>query len=203
MQQKVQFIATVAHRPQLLILDEPFSGLDPVNAQVLQDLIVELREAGTAIIFSTHRMEQVETFCDDLVLVNGGRIALQGTVAEVYGRHRLAAYTLETTMPLDPTLLPADWELQADPRRPWVQTLRIQTPDVSPNEVLRHCLPLVGILKFEQQTLSLREIFVQTVAGTDPVSDSLPVAPARPLQTAPESPEPPDTSVAQPTPPRV
>jgi ABC-2 type transport system ATP-binding protein len=198
MQQKVQFIATVAHRPQLLILDEPFSGLDPVNAQVLQDLIMELRDAGTAIIFSTHRMEQVETFCDDLILVNGGRIALQGTVAEVYGQHRLAAYTLETTTPLDPAQLPTGWELQADPRRPWVQTLRTPTPDVSPNDVLRHCLGLTGILKFEQQTLSLREIFVQTVAGTLSANGSSRAAPATPPQTAPGTAESPDTSAEPP-----
>jgi ABC-2 type transport system ATP-binding protein len=91
MQQKVQFIATVLHEPKLLILDEPFSGLDPVNAEIIKNVINELHLQGTTIIFSTHRMEQVEEICDHIVLINKGRQILNGSVQEIrktYKQHR-------------------------------------------------------------------------------------------------------------------
>ena len=83
MQQKVQFIATVVHRPSLIILDEPFSGLDPINSQLIQDEIHLLRDQGASIIFSTHRMEQVEEICERIVLINRGRNVLEGNVTEI------------------------------------------------------------------------------------------------------------------------
>ena len=83
MQQKIQFIATVVHRPPLLILDEPFTGLDPINTAIIKDEITRLNREGTSIIFSTHRMEQVEEICDHIILVNQGKKILDGTVAEV------------------------------------------------------------------------------------------------------------------------
>ncbi|HOY12459.1 MAG TPA: ATP-binding cassette domain-containing protein [Saprospiraceae bacterium] len=83
MQQKVQFIATVLHKPGLLILDEPFSGLDPVNANLIKDEIYNLNKQGTTIIFSTHRMEQVEEICEEIVLVNKGKVILNGNVDQV------------------------------------------------------------------------------------------------------------------------
>lgn len=86
MSQKVQFIATVLHDPELLILDEPFSGLDPINSKLIEDEIFELSRRGKTIIFSTHRMEQVEEICSDIVLVNKGRVILQGGVKEL--KHR-------------------------------------------------------------------------------------------------------------------
>ncbi len=83
MQQKVQFIATVLHDPELCIFDEPFSGLDPINAALLQDIVLELREAGKTILFASHRMEQVEQLCDDLFLIARGREVLHGPLREV------------------------------------------------------------------------------------------------------------------------
>jgi ABC-2 type transport system ATP-binding protein len=83
MQQKVQFIATVIHKPKLLILDEPFSGLDPVSSNLIKDEIRLLNEQGVSIIFSTHRMEQVEEICEDIVLINHGEIVLQGSVSNI------------------------------------------------------------------------------------------------------------------------
>lgn len=80
MQQKIQFIATVVHQPKLLILDEPFSGLDPINTNLIKDEIAELNSKGTSIIFSTHRMEQVEQICQEIVLINQGKNVLQGDV---------------------------------------------------------------------------------------------------------------------------
>lgn len=83
MQQKIQFIATVMHRPKLLILDEPFSGLDPINTNLIKDEIFQLRQQGTSIIFSTHRMEQVEELCEYIVLINQGQNILEGRVDQI------------------------------------------------------------------------------------------------------------------------
>ncbi len=83
MQQKVQFIATVIHEPELLILDEPFSGLDPVNANVLKDIILDFHRRGHTVVFSTHMMEQVERLCEHICLINKGRVVLSGTLASV------------------------------------------------------------------------------------------------------------------------
>src|SRR5690606_28490355 len=86
MQQKVQFIATVAHDPALVILDEPFSGLDPLNADLLREVIAELRAAGRTVLFASHRMEQVEQLCDDLCLIAEGRVVLAGVLRDVKRR---------------------------------------------------------------------------------------------------------------------
>jgi len=83
MQQKIQFIAALLHEPELIILDEPFSGLDPINANLLKDVILELKDQGRTILFSTHRMDQVEKLCDAICLVNHGRAVLQGSLREV------------------------------------------------------------------------------------------------------------------------
>ncbi len=88
MQQKAQFISTVVHKPALLILDEPFSGLDPVNAEMLKNEIYELAQKGTSIIFSTHRMEQVEEICDNIVLINKGKVVIEGSVKDVKNRFK-------------------------------------------------------------------------------------------------------------------
>jgi len=90
MQQKIQFIATVIHQPDLIILDEPFLGLDPVNTKLLKDIMLEIREQGTTIIFSTHRMEQVEMICDDICLINKGKMVLEGNLSHIknqYGKN--------------------------------------------------------------------------------------------------------------------
>ncbi len=87
MQQKIQFIAALLHEPELIIMDEPFSGLDPVNAVLLQDTLVDLRKAGKAILFSTHRMDQVEKLCDAICLIHRGRKVLSGSMREIKERY--------------------------------------------------------------------------------------------------------------------
>lgn len=92
MQQKIQFIAALLHEPELIIMDEPFSGLDPVNATLLMDTLVELRGEGKAILFSTHRMDQVEKLCDAIALISRGKLLLSGSMREIkseYPRNRL------------------------------------------------------------------------------------------------------------------
>lgn len=95
MQQKVQFIATVLHKPKLLILDEPFSGLDPINANLIKDEIFNLHKEGTTVIFSTHRMEQVEEICDNIVLINQGKAVLNGSVKEIKNTYKEHLYKIE------------------------------------------------------------------------------------------------------------
>jgi len=93
MQQKVQFLTAVLHNPDLLILDEPFSGLDPVNVELLQEIVLELKSAGKTIIFSTHQMEVAERICDDICLINRSQKVLEGSIREVkrgFGRHEVA-----------------------------------------------------------------------------------------------------------------
>jgi ABC-2 type transport system ATP-binding protein len=93
MAQKVQFLATVLHEPELVVLDEPFAGLDPVNRDFLRDVVLELRRDGTTVVFSTHVMEQAETLCDRIVLIHRGKLRLSGTVEEVRRREgREAAF---------------------------------------------------------------------------------------------------------------
>ncbi|MGA9882527.1 MAG: ATP-binding cassette domain-containing protein [Candidatus Acidiferrales bacterium] len=92
MQQKVQFITSVIHRPPVIILDEPFSGLDPVNATIVKDIMLELREQGSTIVLSTHRMEQVEKMCDSICLINHGRSVLDGelrAIKQSYGKNTM------------------------------------------------------------------------------------------------------------------
>ena len=95
MQQKMQFIATVLAEPKLVILDEPFSGLDPVNSELLRTIIAELKDDGRTILFASHRMEQVEQLCDDICLVAKGRVVLSGTLREVKRRYRRDKLALE------------------------------------------------------------------------------------------------------------
>lgn len=95
MQQKVQFIATVLHQPKLIILDEPFSGFDPQNAQLLVEEILRLRDEGSTIIFSTHRMDTVEKLCDDIVLINKSEVVLSGTKADIRKQFSHDEYTIQ------------------------------------------------------------------------------------------------------------
>ncbi|PIB37190.1 ABC transporter ATP-binding protein [Reichenbachiella sp. 5M10] len=95
MQQKIQFIATVVHEPSLIILDEPFSGFDPVNANLIKDEILELREKGTTVIFSTHRMESVEELCDDIALIHHAKVILSGSKEDIKNQYRDNIFELE------------------------------------------------------------------------------------------------------------
>lgn len=95
MQQKVQFIATVIHNPEVIILDEPFSGLDPVNTKLLKDIMLELKEQGVTIVFSTHRMEQVEMICDEICLINKAEKVLDGNLVQIKRRYGKNTVVLE------------------------------------------------------------------------------------------------------------
>lgn len=161
MSQKVQFITTVLHHPPLLILDEPFSGLDPVNADLLIDVIHELRNAGSSIILSTHVMEQVERLCDDIALVNKGRILLSGSVREVRSRYGRNTMLLEYEGPRDfvSGLRDVDVLMESEGR----VELRLHKGTTQVNEVIAAALASVTIIRSELAEPRLHDIFVAEV----------------------------------------
>lgn len=105
MSQKIQFIATVVHRPKLIILDEPFSGLDPINSNLIKDEIINLKNQGSSILFSTHRMEQVEEMCEEIVLINKGKIILDGKVLDIRERFKENKFEIITSEKISDSII--------------------------------------------------------------------------------------------------
>jgi ABC-2 type transport system ATP-binding protein len=163
MSQKLQFVTTVLHEPRLIILDEPFSGLDPVNSNLIKDEIFRLAQNGATIIFSTHRMEQVEEICDHIVLVNKGQKILDGTVKNVKNDFKEHLYSVGT-----------DRELKSDGSAPFEyiganknqQVIRLREGK-NPNDVLLHLIREgAQVHSFNELLPSLNEIFIRLVEGT-------------------------------------
>jgi len=162
MQQKVQFIATILHEPELLILDEPFSGLDPVNANVLKDIILEYHRRGHTIIFSTHQMDTVEMLCDHICLINKGRVILQGTLAGVkqqYGKNGVSLRFTGDGSYLK--TLPGVASFQDNG-----QELFLRLSDgVDPAVVLDAARSRLNVTRFELAEPSVYDIFIEQVSG--------------------------------------
>lgn len=160
MQQKAQFIATVIHRPRLLILDEPFSGLDPVNANILKDEIYELHKQGTSIIFSTHRMEQVEEICDRIVLINKGQNVLFGGVSEIKQQFKENLFRIDFE-----GSLPEGFETKVHLKEHTPQYITAQLDSMgNSNDFLRYLLDSgVRVTAFNEILPSLNEIFIRQV----------------------------------------
>jgi ABC-2 type transport system ATP-binding protein len=163
MQQKVQFIATVVHQPKLLILDEPFSGLDPINTNLIKEEIRSLNENGTSIIFSTHRMEQVEEICENILLINQGKVLLTGSVKEVKNRFKLHHFEIgfEGELPLDFSNQYEVVEMQNN-------KVVVQLPEgMPPSALLKKAFQTgVDIRSWNEMLPSLNEIFIRQVATT-------------------------------------
>ena len=163
MQQKIQFITALLHDPELVIMDEPFSGLDPVNGALLQDTLMELRAAGKAILFSTHRMDQVEKMCDQIALIHRGSVVLQGSMREVksaYPRNRV-----DVVYQGDSSFLgnPAVEEFKEYGGTASVK-LRGTQPDAQP--LLAEAVARgTRITRFEVKEPTLEEIFIERVGG--------------------------------------
>lgn len=161
MQQKVQFITTVLHEPDLLILDEPFSGLDPVNVDLLKEIVLELKQAGKTIIFSTHQMEVAEKICDDICLINRSRKVLEGSIREVKRGFARNAVSLRIT---GGEAVLADRALvsKVDYHSDGVEALLAD--QVSGQELLRQLLAAgATVEKFEMIEPSLHDIFIEKV----------------------------------------
>ncbi len=165
MQQKIQFISTLLHDPQFLIMDEPFSGLDPVNAVLLQDTLLDLRREGKAILFSTHRMDQVEKLCDSICLVNGGEAVLSGSMRDVksrYPRNRMIIeFHGDDGFLSDPVMIGSTEEVRNYGHRAEIKL----KPGADAQSLLRHFMQSTLVLKYELVEPSLEEIFIQTVGG--------------------------------------
>ena len=158
MAQKIQFITTVLHEPKLLIFDEPFSGFDPVNAELIKKEILALKEQGTTIIFSTHRMESVEELCDYIALINHGKCILQGSVDEVKSAYRSHTYQLQFEGELKAI---NDFEIISQKENNAVfKALKGKDS----NHLLQQLLPQVKVISFQEQLPSINDIFIQKVS---------------------------------------
>jgi ABC-2 type transport system ATP-binding protein len=163
MSQKLQFVITVLHEPRLIILDEPFSGLDPINANLIKDEIYRLAQQGASIIFSTHRMEQVEEICDHIVLVNKGKKILDGTVKSVKQQFKENLYSIGLEQ-IPATVSSPIFEVLGKKENELI--LKIGEKYRS-NDVLGHFLQQqVGITSFHEILPSLNDIFIKLVEGT-------------------------------------
>ena len=182
MAQKVQFITTVLHRPNLLIFDEPFSGFDPINADLLKQEILRLRDEGATVIFSTHNMSSVEEICDHITLINKAHNILSGPVEEVrqrYGRNRYKlayegdASALAGVLEGKAISLPAD---EADAKRNEV-TFRLNE-GVTPRDVISAINEAVEIRLFSEDSPTMNEIFIQAVNENNNLAEGGAVAEA-------------------------
>lgn len=172
MQQKVQFVATVLHKPDLIILDEPFSGFDPVNAQIIQDEILELNEKGATIIYSTHRMESVEQLCDHIALINKSKKILDGPVKDIKAKYKNQTYTIEYLNRPDSSYIPVSnalYEIMAHRNLEEEHKLTIRIhPDQTLNDVLQYLIPHIQINQIFEIIPSMNEIFIQQVTQPNP-----------------------------------
>ena len=163
MSQKLQFVTTILHEPKLIILDEPFSGLDPVNANLIKDEIFNLAKKGSTIIFSTHRMEQVEEICDQIVLVNLGKKILDGTVSDIKQHFKQNIFSIKTTEAISLT----DNDIFSVVSSAQQKTLVKIHQGYQSNDVLAQLLKdKVNIVGYNEVLPSLNEIFIQLVEGT-------------------------------------
>lgn len=180
MAQKVQFVSCVLHNPQLLILDEPFSGFDPVNADLIKDLIIEFKNQGTSIIFSTHRMDNVESLCDHLAIIHQGEKVLDGGVSEIRRNHFTGIYEVGFYQSVE-------WDLAADEKGE--STLisqqkqsdgklvsRFQTSEkFTPDQLLKMSMEKGNLVHFSEHIPSIHEIFVNTVSKTGEPKTEVPI----------------------------
>jgi ABC-2 type transport system ATP-binding protein len=161
MQQKIQFIGSVLHDPGLIVMDEPFSGLDPVNATLLERTLIELKEQGKAILFSTHRMDQVEKLCDTICLVNNGRAVLAGKMREIKSRYERNRIIVEFEG--NASFLNSSEVANANNYSGHAE-IRLH-PHGDAQKLLHEAAAVATIYRFELVEPSLEEIFIQTVGG--------------------------------------
>jgi len=187
MQQKVQFISTILHKPKLIILDEPFSGFDPINVNLVKDEILQLREQGSTIIFSTHRMESVEELCDHIALINKAKTILDGPLTEIKNQHKTNTYMVDGKWKMENACLPKLQRRQGKPELEngeWKNDYEIVSMNQlednnfnatikivskrSPNDLLAELLKNVEIHSFNEKVPGINDIFIAKVKGHNP-----------------------------------
>jgi ABC-2 type transport system ATP-binding protein len=161
MQQKVQFIGTIMHSPDILIVDEPFSGLDPVNTKFLKDVLLELKQNGTTIILSTHLMEQAEKLCENICLINHGRIVLQGALSEIKKQHGHNAVILEYNG--DASFIQGLAEVAEVNNYPNYMEIRLEDNANTDRLFKEIAASSLTVTRFELAETSLNEIFIEMV----------------------------------------
>jgi len=162
MQQKTQFIATVVHEPKLLILDEPFSGFDPINANMLKDEILALKESGTTILFSTHRMESVEELCDSIALINHSQVVLTGEKEEVRNRFKQHAFEVSYSGELEESKAFDIISITPEKNK---AVIKLTEPNQT-NKAIAALIKQVDLFEFKEVIPSFNDIFIQVVAET-------------------------------------
>lgn len=188
MAQKVQFIITVLHQPDLLIFDEPFSGFDPVNAEQLKQEILQLKEQGHTIIFSTHNMASVEEICDDIALINHSEVVLQGDMRQIKEAHRTGLYELQT-----PSVLTEDetqpFAVVSESAQQGLHTYLLKKRDeATGNDLVTHLASQVEIRSFAEQVPSMNDIFLKVIGKDSKWADEQIEKRQRARQTAPTQP---------------
>lgn len=166
MQQKIQFVTTVVHKPKLLIFDEPFSGFDPINANLLKNEILNLRDEGATIIFSTHNMASVEEVCDHIALINKSKKILDGEIDSIKEQYKSDVYEIETTAPHDVTaefsrngFQLIEYELKGKKQRVKFQ----MEQKSSSNDLLQKLMSKMEICSFREVIPSMNEVFIKVV----------------------------------------
>jgi ABC-2 type transport system ATP-binding protein len=169
MQQKIQFIITVIHDPQLLIFDEPFSGFDPINADLLKQQILELKALGKTIIFSTHNMASVEEICDEIALINSSEVVLSGEVREIRERFKANIFRLLVSSRIEGLNLASDYFSILSVNKQGEKTeLRIRKErETSNSMILTELAKSCEIFSFTEELPSMNEIFINTVSSTN------------------------------------
>ncbi len=166
MQQKVQFIVTILHKPELLIFDEPFSGFDPINTEILKSEILKLKEEGSTIIFSTHNMGSVEEICDHIALINKSKKILDGNMLDIKRAHRSNIYEIDYE-PFDKSLdefLPDEFKVLQRDDYGLGKRARVRiNDDTHTNQLLNSLMKNSRIIKFQEVIPSMNEIFIQKV----------------------------------------
>ncbi|MBI4945352.1 MAG: ABC transporter ATP-binding protein [Bacteroidetes bacterium] len=170
MQQKVQFVVTVLHEPKVLILDEPFSGFDPINASLIKNEVLRLKNNGTTILLSTHNMSSVEELCDNIALINKAKTILQGSVRDIRQQYKANTYEVEfagSIMTFTKALF-KDFELlkKQEDGTHCKATVKLLY-DKSPNDLLNTVLPYVQIQNFREILPSMNDIFISKVQQTE------------------------------------
>lgn len=161
-QQKVQTIGTLMHEPELLILDEPFSGLDPVNSELLQDVLLELNRQGTTVILSSHRMDQVEELCEEIVLIHRGQLVLEGNLREI--KRSMGRSILRISLEGQRDFWRSIPGLVLLSERPDYLEFRLE-PGIDPNQILSRAAQAGQVIRFELVEPSLHQIFVERVGA--------------------------------------
>ena len=164
MQQKIQFITTIIHEPDILIFDEPFSGFDPINANLLKESILELRDKGATILLSTHNMNSVEELCDSISLINKGEKILEGSVNDIKRQHNTFTHEIvvQTENPQDLMRLTDDFNLKIEALES-ADAMKVTFVGDSPKELIHRIMDLGNLISYQEILPSMNDIFIQEV----------------------------------------